>query len=215
MKLGEIEIAASFKKFSLCLQGYAYIDLDIIDKLGFKEDKLDIRNHIPYKDVIIDGILETDCLPLILKNAWVVDPISNVIIGNSIFGRFVFGSFPTRSTFISSVPDSTSLAISCRNKNFQLSLELLITNYFEIDKTPYEHTRFTLNEANAEKLFLKDITFKNNAYHISPLFNPLIAKEDLSQYMNSHRVAFAHHKKLAVRLKRAPPNFAKVIPRNI
>ena len=85
-----------------------------------------------------------------------------------------------------------------------MSLELLINNFFEIDKTPYEETNLTLNESNAEKLFLKHITFENNAYHISPLFNPLIPKEDLSQYMNPYRVALSHYKKLALRLKRTP-----------
>ena len=182
--LKNIKINACIKKFTLCLEGHSYVDLDVIQKLGFGKEKIDIRKHIPYNDVIIDGIIGTDSLPLILKDNWCFDPISNIVVGISCFGRFVFGSFNTSPSSQAMAPVSTSLAISCKNKNFQLSLELLINNYFEIDKTPYEQTRLTLNESNAEKLFLKHITYENNAYYISPLFNPLIPKEELSQYMN-------------------------------
>lgn len=205
--LGGVEINACLKKFSLSLEGYTYVDLNVLDVLGFAGEKVNIRKHIPIHDVQVDGIIGTDSLPVIFKSNWLVDPILNIVVGNSIFGHFVFGSFKTGK--ISTSPElniqaSTSLVTSCKSKNFQLSLELLINNFFEIDKTPYEQTHLTLNESNAEKLFLKDIKFENNAYHISPLFNPLIPKEDLNQYMNSYKVAMAHYRKLALRLKRAP-----------
>ena len=195
--LGGVHINACVKKFTLSLEGYSYVDLDFLDKLGLTEEKSSIRQHIPFSDVRIDGILGTDTLPLLFKNSWVVDPTLNIVVGNSVFGRFIFGSLLTsKQTFSSgsSVPSSKTLVISCKNKNFQLSLELLINNFFEIDKTPYEETNLTSNESNAEKLFLKHITFENNAYHISPLFNLLIPKEDLSQYMNPYRVALSHYK---------------------
>ena len=202
VKLGGVEIDACLKKFTLYLEGYSYVDLEVLDGLGFAEEKSNIRKHIPLHDVQIDGIIGTDSLPVIFKSNWLVDLILNIVVGNSIFGHFVFGSFKTGKISTSSelnIQTSTSLVTSCKNKNFQLSLELLINNFFEIDKTPYEQTHLTLNESNAEKLFLQDIKFGNNAYHISPLFNPLIPKEDLNQYMNSYKVARAHYKKLVLR----------------
>ena len=47
----------------------------------------------------------------------------------------------------------------------------------------------SLNQINAEKIFLQDIEYHDNYYHVSPLFNPLIGTESLIDYMTSLETA--------------------------
>lgn len=137
-------------------------------------------------EIQITGIFGLDFLPAILKSGWTSDPLESFVVGNSSFGRFVFGSFKGVSTF---TPRTSNFAITCKNKNFQLGLELLISNYFKTDHTNDNEKHLTMNQLNAEKIFLREIQFLHNVYYVSPLFNPIIPQEKLVNYMTPIYVA--------------------------
>ena len=141
---------AYLKDINIKISGYSYIDFTPISKLISKEDLNQIRSNIPFDDVVLRAIIGSDVLPMIYRNPWHVEPSINVVVGNSIFGKFLFGKLDAAGT-----PRSHSWPISVKNKNYQLGLELLISNYFEFDSTSGIHKHLTLSKLNAEKSFKK------------------------------------------------------------
>ena len=188
------------------LEGFPSLDLTFLENSNHNINE--IRFNIPKSNVPLRGIIGADVLPSVYKPGWL---FSSPIVGNSVFGAFIFGTIPTRGnpSYVSS-PHSVSSLVSSRNKSFQLAMEIIINNYFELDNTKEHEKNMSLNQINAEQIFLRDIKYHKNFYYTSPLFNPLIATEHLQDYMTSFETAKSHYKRLVNRLQRADPNLLKL-----
>ena len=200
----KLPILVHIRKHFLSIQGYKHIYLDSLNKLCSSGALEQIRNNIPYKETELSAILGADILPSIYVQNLVLDPNLNVGVGKSVFGSFGFGKFLTAQRH-QSMYSGHNLAISCKQKNFQISLERLISNHFEVDETQSHEKYLTLGQLNAEQEFLKNIQIRGNTYYTSPILNPLIPAKSLAEYMIPFRTANAHHKRLVKRLKLLAP----------
>ena len=194
------------REFLMELEGFPYLNLSFLDPLNY--DRKEIRMNVPKTNVPLSGIIGADILPSVYKPGW---SFTNPMVGNSVFGAFLSGivygddgiSFEPR-------PHSVNCLISSKEKSFQLALELLINNYFEFDNTKEHERNMSLNQINAEKIFLQDIEYHDKYYHVSPLFNPLIGTENLTDYMTSLQTAKSHYKRLVNRLQRSDPKLIEL-----
>ena len=202
----QTRLVFQIREFLMELEGFPYLNLSFLDPLNY--DRKEIRMNVPKTNVPLSGIIGADILPSVYKPGW---SFTNPMVGNSVFGAFLSGivygddgiSFEPR-------PHSVNCLISSKEKGFQLALELLISNYFEFDNTKEHERNMSLNQINAEKIFLQDIEYHDKYYHVSPLFNPLIGTENLTDYMTSLETAKSHYRRLVNRLQRSDPKLIEL-----
>ena len=127
------------------LEGFPSLDLTFLENSNHNINE--IRFNIPKTNVPLRGIIGADVLPSVYKPGWL---FSNPIVGNSVFGAFIFGTIPTRGnpSYVSPSHSVSSL-VSSRNKSFQLAMEIIINNYFELDNTKEHENNMSLNQIKA------------------------------------------------------------------
>ena len=156
------------KQINISIDGIQLLNLE---NYNLTENEItEIRNNVPYLDTKVSAIIGSESLSLITKN-WSSDPLSRFVVGESLYGHFIFGSIEG----VTSTASSISLATACKRKNF-VNFETLIYHQFEIDKTLTCDQNLTLSQINCEKIFLRDIKNINKSYFISPVFDPLISE---------------------------------------
>ena len=147
----------------------------------------------------LHGLIGGYNIAILYRHGWC---FASTMVGHSLFGQFLSSSIPARNLCAISTKSSNCL-ICIENKSFELSIELIINHFFEIDNTKIYEKNMSRHQINAEKMFGRDIEFHNGSHYVSPLCNPVIPNYKLIDYMTSIDAAKSHYKRLVNRLNRS------------